>query len=471
MATYKSIVTTLGQAKIATAIANNSTVNLFEMAVGDGNGNAVTPTAGMTALVRERYRAQLNTLTVDPSNPNYVIAELVIPSSVGGWTVREVGVFDNSGALIVVANFPDTYKPVINEGSTRDLIVRIIIEVAEADALTLTIDPAVVLASRQWVSDNFSLAVQIPGGTTGQILRKASNAAGDVEWFDPVSGINIIVDVVEENQTLAASQTVVNLAVATTNGAVVYVDGVRLESSEWAATDADTITLDEAYPDGSRITVVQNEPLSSGDFLRTANRFSEIQAAGSPAQEAARVNLGLPANGISGIAQAVMQAIYRVGSLYITTENGNPNSLLGFGTWTRFGEGRAIVGFDAADSDFNAIEKIGGAKTHQLTTAELPAHTHQIDPPATNTSSNGDHSHTSTSQSGGGDTTVSSIYAQAAAYPRVPAATITNPETGTAGAHTHTVDIPAFTSGSTGSGQGHNNLQPYITTYLWKRTA
>jgi microcystin-dependent protein len=462
MAIYKSIVTTLGQAKIATAIANNSTVNLFEMAVGDGNGNATTPNVSQTALVREQYRAQLNTLTTDPQNPNYVIAELVIPSSVGGWTVREVGVYDNAGALIVVANFPDTYKPVIGEGSTRDLIVRIIIEVAEADALTLTIDPAVVLASRQWVSDNFSLAIQIPGGTTGQILRKASNSAGDVEWFDPVSGFNIIVDVVEEYQTLAALQTVVNLAIATTNGAAVYVDGVRLESSEWAATDADTITLDESYPDGSRITVLQNEPLSSGDFLRTANRLSEINAAGSVAREAARVNIGLPPGGTTGIIQAVAQFLYPVGALWMSTVSGDPSAVLGFGTWARFAEGRALVGFDASDSDFNGIEKTGGAKTHTLIAAEMPAHVHVIDPPATNTSSNGDHAHTYETKGG--------LAPQSGSATQCWVSTGTA-TTSTAGAHTHTIDIPAFNSGSVGSGQGHNNLQPYITTFIWKRTA
>jgi microcystin-dependent protein len=239
---------------------------------------------------------------------------------------------------------------------------------------------------------------------------------------------------------------------------------VRLRSDEWAATDADTITLDEAYPDGSAITIVQNEPLSSGDFLRTANRLSEIAGAGSTAQESARLNLGLPAGGLNGIAQAVMQAIYRIGALYTTTEAGNPNALLGFGTWARFAEGRALVGFSASDSDFNAIEKTGGAKTHQLTIAELPAHTHLIDPPATVTSTNGSHTHsitpgvtsdTGTSAQGPGDSNDGTV--------------VTN--TDAAGAHTHTLDIAAFTSGSTGSGQGHNNLQPYVVVHVWKRTA
>lgn len=466
MATYKSILTTLGQAKIATAIANASTVNLFEMAVGDGNGNDVVPDASMTALVRERYRAQVNTLTVDPSNPNYVIAELIVPSNEGGWTVREVGVFDNAGDMIVIANFPATYKPVITEGSTRDLIIRIYIEVTQADAVTLIIDPAVVLASRQWVSDNFSLAFQIPGGTTGQILRKASNASGDVEWFDPVAGINIIVDVVEETQTLATSQTVVNLAVATTNGVSVYIDGVRLRADEFSVTDADTITLGESYPDGSKITAVQNEPLSSGDFLRTANQFQEIEDAGAPAQEAARQNLGLPSGGLAGIAQAVMQAIYRIGSLYTTTEAGDPATLLGFGTWTRFAAGRALVGYDAGDSDFNAYEKTGGAKTHTLISAELPAHTHTIDPPATTTSSGGEHAHTYTDIGGNTGTGTGEGYGSGGNQLR-----LFNKTTASAGAHTHSVDIAAFNSASTGSNQAHNNLQPYIVVAVWKRTA
>ena len=155
MATYYTLLTNIGQAKIANAIALGQQVDWVEMAVGDGNGNPTTPTEGQTALVNEVYRAGINQLTVDDVNPNYIVAEMVIPTNVGGWSVNEVGIFDDDGNMVAVANFPATYKPELEEGSGRDLVVRIIIQVTNASVVTLKTDPAIVLASQKWVIDNY----------------------------------------------------------------------------------------------------------------------------------------------------------------------------------------------------------------------------------------------------------------------------------------------------------------------------
>lgn len=152
MAQYLTLLTNTGAAKLATALANGTTVQITQLAVGDGNGAAVTPTATMTALVRERHRVTLQSLTVDSSNPNYIIAEGVIPSTVGGWTIREAALFDSAGQMFAVANFPDTVKPLLAEGSARDLVVRIVIQVSNTSAVQLLIDPSVVLASQSWVN-------------------------------------------------------------------------------------------------------------------------------------------------------------------------------------------------------------------------------------------------------------------------------------------------------------------------------
>jgi microcystin-dependent protein len=151
MAQYLTLLTNIGAAKLATALANGSTVRLSQMAVGDGNGASVTPSATQSALVREKHRVALQSVTVDPANPNYIIAEAVIPSTVGGWTIREAGLFDSTGQLFAVANFPDTVKPLLAEGSARDLVVRVVIQVSNASAVQLLIDPSVVLASQAWV--------------------------------------------------------------------------------------------------------------------------------------------------------------------------------------------------------------------------------------------------------------------------------------------------------------------------------
>lgn len=123
------------------------------MAVGDGGGVLPTPDAKQTALVNEKRRAALNMLYIDPQNSSQIIAEQVIPENEGGWWIREVGLFDESGALIAVGNCPESYKPQLAEGSGRTQTVRMVLITSSTDNITLKIDPAVVLATRKYVDD------------------------------------------------------------------------------------------------------------------------------------------------------------------------------------------------------------------------------------------------------------------------------------------------------------------------------
>jgi phage-related tail fiber protein len=257
---YQTLTTNLGLAKIAAAIGSGQTISLPTIKLGDGNGNPVTPSPTQIDLVRAVHSGATNSLTVSQSNPNRVTAELVVPASVGGFTVREAGIYDSTGALIFVSNFPDVYKPLPSEGAARDLVVRIVFEVVNSGVINLVIDTNVVVATRAWVTSNFTIAALLPGGTTYQILRKKSNANGDTEWVDPASGQNIVVNVIEENQILAASQTVVNLVTANTNSTAVYIEGVRLRNNQFSINTATQFTLAQSYPAGSRVTIVQNEP-------------------------------------------------------------------------------------------------------------------------------------------------------------------------------------------------------------------
>jgi len=285
---FNCLITTLGQAKIATAIATNTPVNATHIAIGDGNGNATTPSVSQTALVREVHRTNVNSISVNPSDSSQVIFEAVIAASVGGWTARELGLFDSTGSLIAVANIGAVYKPIISEGSAREMVVRIYAQVDQVGAINLVVDPSFYIATRSWVQSNFSIAALIPGGTTGQILRKKSNASGDTEWANPLSAQNITVDVVEELQTLAASQTVVNLATATTNGMAVYVEGVRLRPNQLTVNTSTQFTLAQSYPAGSKLLAVQNDPSAALNYLSKLNNLSELSNAAS-----ARANLGL----------------------------------------------------------------------------------------------------------------------------------------------------------------------------------
>jgi phage-related tail fiber protein len=150
-ATYQTLVTNYGQAALASAISGGTTVQLATLVVGDGGGSATTPSASQTALVNQVYSVALNSVSVDSSNPNYIVAEAVIPSSVGGWTIREAGLKDASGNLFAVANYADTVKPVVSSGTAADLVIRFIFQVSNTAAVTLLIDPAVVMASQSWV--------------------------------------------------------------------------------------------------------------------------------------------------------------------------------------------------------------------------------------------------------------------------------------------------------------------------------
>lgn len=257
MNTYYTLLTEVGQAKLTNALATGTTVQLTQIAVGDGNGNPVTPTEARTALVREVYRGSLISLAVDSSNPNWLVAEMAIPMASGGWTIREIGLYDVDGTLIAYGNFPDSYKPVLTEGSGREVLVRMYLETSATSAVQLLIDPTVVLASRAWVNSQLTLARIAPGGTTGQALVKLSNASGDADWQN-LTGVAIDVGARREIQTAAASQTIFTLAVLNTTGVAVYVEGIR--QFDFTVLDAVRVQLPVGLPAGTRVMFVQNDP-------------------------------------------------------------------------------------------------------------------------------------------------------------------------------------------------------------------
>jgi len=155
MASYSTILTNIGAAKIAAALAASTSVPLAMIAVGDGSGGATVPVATQTGLVNEVYRQALNSLMQDPGYPNVMIAEIIIPASVGGWTVHEIGLIDTSGSLIAVGSFPATVKPVSADGSTQTLVIKMYFQVSNASTVSLTIDTSTVVATRSWVLSMF----------------------------------------------------------------------------------------------------------------------------------------------------------------------------------------------------------------------------------------------------------------------------------------------------------------------------
>lgn len=257
MPTFRTIMTQAGLEMIATAEVSGVPVELTEMAVGDGAGNPTTPSESQTTLIRELFRASINTLVKDVADPTKFTAELVIPASEGGFTIREGGLFASDGRLFAVCNLPATYKPEGSEGAFSDTIVRMVFIVTNADVVSLVVDPNVAVATQAWVLNNLGPELMIPGGTTNQVLMKNSNIDGDVDWRDPTD-VTIAVNAVREIQTAADGQDTFILSTLSTTGTAVYIEGIR--EFYYTALDDIRIKLDRTLPEGTQVMFVQNDP-------------------------------------------------------------------------------------------------------------------------------------------------------------------------------------------------------------------
>ncbi|HHI5148519.1 TPA: phage tail protein [Escherichia coli] len=154
---FKTVITTAGAAKLAAATApGGRKVNITTMAVGDGGGKLPVPDAGQTGLIHEVWRHALNKISQDKRNSNYIIAELVIPPEVGGFWMRELGLYDDAGTLIAVANMAESYKPALAEGSGRSQTCRMVIIVSSVASVELTIDTTTVMATQGYVDDKIA---------------------------------------------------------------------------------------------------------------------------------------------------------------------------------------------------------------------------------------------------------------------------------------------------------------------------
>lgn len=181
---FFAILTKVGEAKQANADALGIPWNISQMGVGDAHGTDPIPDRLQTKLINERRRAPLNQLMVDPLNPSVLIAEQVIPADVGGWWVREIGLYDADGDLVAVANCAPSFKPMLSQGSGRTQIVRMNFIISSITNVVLKIDPAIVLATREYVDR--SIDTVLPADkTAGSYYKVTINKRGIV-----VSGSN-----------------------------------------------------------------------------------------------------------------------------------------------------------------------------------------------------------------------------------------------------------------------------------------
>lgn len=167
---FYTILTNVGKAKIANATLLNSDLTLKTLKVGDGNGTYYNPTEDQEDLKNTVHECAIGAIYIDKKNPNWIISETIIPGSVGGFTIREVGLFDAEGDMIAVGKYPETYKPVVANGASKDLNVRTIFEVSNAENVTLNLDPSVIIATKEDINN---LQEQIDENTA-QLNEKAN---------------------------------------------------------------------------------------------------------------------------------------------------------------------------------------------------------------------------------------------------------------------------------------------------------
>ncbi|EIO8797794.1 phage tail protein [Salmonella enterica] len=319
---YYAVLTNVGAAKLANATALGAQVEITQMAVGDGNGALPTPNPAQTALVHELRRAPLNTLSIDPNNANQIIAEQVIPEDVGGWWIREIGLFDKDGDMIAVANCAETYKPQLQEGSGRVQVMRMILIVSSTAAVTLKIDPSVVLATRQYVDNKI---IEEKSYTDGLILTHEQSRNHPDATTAEKGFVQLNSSVADERESQAATPKAVKIAMDNASARLakdrnlgdlpnpaLARQNLRLgdSSTKNTGTTADTV----AAGDDSRITGAMQKDQNGADI---PNRSLFVQNIGA-----------LPA---SGTAVAVNRLVSRgaLPALTGTTRGGDNGLIMG----------------------------------------------------------------------------------------------------------------------------------------------
>ncbi len=187
---FMAILTNVGAAKLANANALGIPWNLTALGVGDANGTDPIPGATQTKLINEQRRAPLNQLRVDPVNAAVIIAEQVIPADVGGWWIREIGLYDADGDLVAVASCAPSFKPALDQGSGRTQIVRMNFVVASTNNIVLKIDPAVVLATREYV--DLKIAEELNKQDFKHSVLVATTAAIVLSGAQSIDGVAVV---------------------------------------------------------------------------------------------------------------------------------------------------------------------------------------------------------------------------------------------------------------------------------------
>lgn len=408
---FYTILTDIGLAKVTNSQITNEKIDLTNMAIGDGNGVYYNPTSDMTALRREVWRGAIGAVEIDENNSNWIVIETIIPASVGGFMVREVGIFDDAENLIAIGKYPETYKPVLDEGSSKDLHIRMIIEVSNASAVTLKVDPAVIIASRKYVDDKFA---QFSGP-----IDELESIIGEVTSLNTTEKENLVAAINELERKRAAHSA--EKASPTKLGHVMVGDGLAIAS------------------DGKLSVVATASPIPSGLISMWSGAINTI-----PSDWAL-------CDGTNGTPNLIDRFIVGAGDKYAIGDTGGADSVaLTTAQLPSHSHGSGTLSVASAGSHSHGSGTLStnttGSHTHtfngrnQLTdgysTLAKGAPGYMLSQTSASTSSDGSHSHTISGS------------------------------TASSGSHSHTISGATATSGSD---QAHENRPPYYAlAYIMK---
>lgn len=332
---FKTIITTAGAEKLAAAtVPGGKKVNLTAMAVGDGGGTLPEPNAGQTKLINEVWRHALNKISQDNKNKNYIVAELVIPPDVGGFWMRELGLYDDAGTLIAVANMAESYKPKLAEGSGRAQTCRMVIIVSSVDSVALSIDATTVMATQDYVDDKLAEHEQ---------SRKHPDATLNEKGFTQLSSATE-----STSETLAATPKAVKAA-------------YDLASGKYTAQDATTaqkgIVKLSSATDSTSETLAATPKAVKAAYDIASGKYTAQDA--TTAQKGI-VKLSSATDSESELLAATPKAV--------KAANDNANGRVPSG---RKVNGKALTGdINITSADVGAVSKTGDKMTGDLTLAD-----------------------------------------------------------------------------------------------------
>ena len=303
MADYYTLLTNAGIAYETACKAAGVPIKLTQISVGDGDDAVYNPAATATALKREVWRGPLNALFQDEKNPSWLLAEVTIPPDVGGWYVREAGLWTDTGILYAIVKYPESFKPVLaTSGSGKEFYIRSIFETSNASLVTLLIDDTVVKATRAWVMSY--LAEELGKLDGKQSVRVAATGNVVLNGAQQIDGVAVIAGdrVLLPNQTLAKD-----------NGLWVVANGDWLRANDAnvsaKVTPGLTVMVEEGTANGDSLwNLTTNAPITLGT---TALTFKMLA-------------------GRTGIAAGSYKSL-TVDEYGRATAGANPDTLAGFG--------------------------------------------------------------------------------------------------------------------------------------------